>query len=282
MEATGDLIDDDAFEPVPLSRIEGIQPTSKQVADEQTTLSSAEHGLSMFEPRPIERMLDQPNGASALYTMTPTLPPRQQAWLEYVQPFFLPWFFSFMNLSKFGIVWCYVLCAGHTLQTLYTSFGPVGQDLSYKPVIGLLQHQFMDSMWMHTLFSAMLLGPEHFGPTSVYIAVALLPLLPMNLSVSLKTHFQTNVLANATIDGTRQSIKRKQRSIHWVGETMKSSFIWYFTAIVLVLLGHRCTSFNLMVLGVFVMNMAPLTACETYRYHFKKSSNMLIHKQKLL
>jgi hypothetical protein len=64
MEAVGDLIDDDEFEPIPLSQIEGIQPTSKQLPDEQTVLSSAEHGLSTFEPRSIEDMIDQPNGAS--------------------------------------------------------------------------------------------------------------------------------------------------------------------------------------------------------------------------
>jgi hypothetical protein len=64
MEATVDLIDDDAVEPIPLSRIEGIQPTSRQLPDEQTTLSSAEHGLSIFEPRSVEDMLDRPNGAS--------------------------------------------------------------------------------------------------------------------------------------------------------------------------------------------------------------------------
>jgi hypothetical protein len=65
MEAICDLIDDDAVEPIPLSRIEGIQPASRQLPDEQTTLSSAEHGLSIFEPRVIEDMLDdQPSNTS--------------------------------------------------------------------------------------------------------------------------------------------------------------------------------------------------------------------------
>jgi hypothetical protein len=57
MEATGDLIDDDAFE---------LQPTSRQLPDHsRTTLSSAENELSIFEPRAIEDMLDyQPSNAS--------------------------------------------------------------------------------------------------------------------------------------------------------------------------------------------------------------------------
>jgi hypothetical protein len=62
---TGDLIVNDAFEPIPLSRIEGIQPTSRQLPDHRTTLSSAENELSIFEPRAIEDMLDyQPSNAS--------------------------------------------------------------------------------------------------------------------------------------------------------------------------------------------------------------------------
>jgi hypothetical protein len=56
--ATSDLIVDDAFEPIPLSRIEGIPPTSRQLPDLQTTLSSAENLLSIYEPRAIEDMLD--------------------------------------------------------------------------------------------------------------------------------------------------------------------------------------------------------------------------------
>jgi hypothetical protein len=33
MEATGDLIDDDAFEPIPLSRMKGYSQTSKQFSN---------------------------------------------------------------------------------------------------------------------------------------------------------------------------------------------------------------------------------------------------------
>lgn len=288
-EDPADLIDNyDAFEPIPLSKIKGMEPISTPAlhATHCSRLSN-DNDLLMFEPRPIEDMVDEPRNGTVFYSMTPSISPRQQAWMEYSMPVILPILFYTVDLSQFGLMWCFVLVSGHTLQTLFTSFGPDAKDLSYKPAIEMLQHNFMDTLWMQSLYTAMLLMPQYFDPASVYVAAALIPLLPFYLSVSLKAHFEHNVLdasADArTTTATARSIKRKLRSVQVVGEIIDNSFTWYFSAVALILLGHYVACFNAMVMGVFVLNTAPLSTFAAYTYQFQKSATLLkIHKQKVL
>eukprot|EP00980_Cylindrotheca_fusiformis_P019409 scaffold6683_cov103-Cylindrotheca_fusiformis.AAC.1 len=276
-------VEDDMFEPIPLTKIhEMVEPASFAPLSAQTTCPQVDDELLMFEPRPIEDMVDHPNKSSNFYNMTPSLAPRQQAWVEYALPLVLPLIFYVCELSRFGVLWCSVIIVGHTLQTLFTAFGPAAADLSFKPSIEMLQHHFMDCIWVQCLVSAMLLTPQHFGVNSVYTGAGLILLVPIYLTVSLKTHFEQNVLENATDATTARSIKRRQKLMQQLGETLRDTVAWYLASIAVVLLGHHTFSFNLIVLGVFVLNAAPISTLASYTYQFKKSSDLLIRKQKML
>eukprot|EP00980_Cylindrotheca_fusiformis_P019412 scaffold6683_cov103-Cylindrotheca_fusiformis.AAC.4 len=283
MVPSGNRVAYDDFEPIPLSKIEGIHPSSMPRQDQDRNVSSAEDDLFLFEPRPIEDMVEISSNAPTLFNSLPSLSPRQQAWSEYSMPVFLPLVFYLGDLSQFGLLWCTVIVVGHTLQTMVTYFGSAATDLTYKPAIGLLQHHFIDCIWMQSLYSAMLLVPNQFGPYSVYVGAAMIPMMPTYVAVSLKTHFERTVLmkANARYQTTRY-IKRKQRSIEILGETISSAFAGYFIAVTLALIGHFVGWYSLVLLGVFVMNTMPLATYESYKDHVKKSSRMLIHKRKLL
>lgn len=277
----------DAFEPIPLSRIDEMQCPPSFLYQQQTRADD-DNDIFLFEPRSIEDMVDQPNNNIGLFDFIPTLSPKQQALLEYSLPITLPMLFSVVDQSKLGLLWCFVIVVGHTLQTLFTSFGPTATDLIYKPSIDLVQHHFMDSMWLQTLFSAMILLPQYFGSYSIYVAAAMIPLIPIYLAVSLKTHFCRNVLALAAEDNTStRFIKSKKKSIQVVWEIINSTCTWYSISVLLILVGHQVASFNLLVVGVFVMNATPISSCETYRYHIQKASKRLLPtrnstKQKLL
>lgn len=237
--------------------------------------------LSVMEPRPIEEMFAAPD-RSNWYELCATLTPRQQAMMEYSLPMTLPTMFYILELSRFGVAWCVVIVIGHTLETLFTGFGPSARDLNYKPVIAPLEHNLIDCMWLHTLISAMIIGPHHFGPGGFYLGLVLTQTLPIYLAVSFKTHFQINWLEKADEVKQKDSFSRQEGMIKCMGNMIRRLFHRYFLSVLCVYVGHLVGSFNIRLLGVFLFNLAPLLAGEAYKAKFSKSQSSFFTKGKLL
>ena len=160
-----------------------------------------------------------------------------------------------MDISTFGMYWAIFLIVGHTIQALFTAFGPNTQDLVLNPKISLGKHIFMDIMWMHSLLSAMVLVPEYFGSSSVVLATVFISTQPPNLATSLKTHYHANSQKGVPF-------------VHgewWIADIVKWIFVGYFIAILSICLGHYSNIANLKVIGIFFVNLTPLFACESYQ-----------------
>lgn len=204
-----------------------------------------------LEPRKIEDMLSAPD-TSIWYGFCPTMSPKQQALMEYTLPLVLSGIAYSMRFTNFGHIWCILIISGHTIETMFTSFGSSARSLSYKPVIGPLHHHFIDCMWLHTLISAMLLMPQRFGDYGFLTGLLLIQTLPIYLAVSLKTHFTVLTSAN------------KRSSIQSMDRVIQNLFCLYFGATLFSLFGHLLGNFDLTILGVFLFNASPVITGETY------------------
>ncbi|CAJ1959993.1 unnamed protein product [Cylindrotheca closterium] len=243
--------DEDDFEPIPWSPQTSTQNCG--VLDHSEGNSS----LSSMEPRTIQEMKRNPDDLNALYNVLPMFSqPRYQALYDFSSPFVLPGLFYFMDISSFGLYWATFLIVGHTIQALFTAYGPNTADLVLRPKISMLKHIFMDIIWMHSLLSAMVLVPEYFGASSVMLAITFIGTQPPGLATNLKTHYHMN--------SQNQSVP----FVHgewWSADIVRWIFLGYLTAILCICLGHCFTVPTLKVIGVFLMNLTPLLAFESYR-----------------
>ncbi|CAJ1959792.1 unnamed protein product [Cylindrotheca closterium] len=237
---------DDDFEPVPLPAHVSSQSTLDHFEDEASQ--------SSMEPRSIQEMKRNPDDFNAFYNMLPLFPqPRYQALYDFSSPVVLPCLFYWMDISSFGMCWAMFLIVGHTIQALFTAFGPNTQDLVLSPKISMLKHVFMDIMWTHSLLSTMVLVPEYFGSSSVMLAITFISILPPFLATSLKTHYHN---------------QKDVPFVHgewWIADILRWIFAGYFIAMMCICLGHYSQIAFLKVIGTFALNLTPLFACESYR-----------------
>mmetsp|Transcript_32106 Transcript_32106/g.78012 ORF Transcript_32106/g.78012 Transcript_32106/m.78012 type:complete len:578 (-) Transcript_32106:24-1757(-) len=266
--------DQDDFEPIPWSPKHSPQYTPLQqdhdnTSQQQTPLQDhnnvpaageSDHDalLSSLEPRSIQNMKENPDELNAWYNVLPIIPKaRYNALYEYSSPVSLPAAFYYMDISKFGISWACFLILGHTIQSLFTAFGPDTRDLVLSPKISIVKHNFMDIIWMHSLLSAMVLVPEYFGSSSVVLGTVFISTQPPSLATSLKNHYHNH--------NKRQKGVPFVHGEWWIADIVRLLFLGYMIAILFISLGHYSDIANLKVIGVFVMNLAPLFACESYQ-----------------
>lgn len=242
---------DDDFEPLPWSPQHDVLDDSIAPVDrhDDTLLWS-------LEPRNIQEMKENPDGLNFWYKTLPKFPlPKYQAFYDYSSPIALPALFYYMDFSSFGIYWAIFLIIGHTIQALLTDYGPDARNLVLIPKINLLKHLFLDILWVHSLFSAMVLVPEYFGRSSVILAVTFFSSNPASLGTSLKTHYHMHCQKGVPL-------------IHgewWMADIVRWLFLGYAISILGICLGHFSSIEGLKVIGVFLINMTPLFACQSYR-----------------
>ncbi|CAJ1959991.1 unnamed protein product [Cylindrotheca closterium] len=240
--------DDDDFEPVPLSAHASSQNTLDHSEDEAL--------LNAMEPRSIEEMKEKPDDLNTFYNILPVFPkPRYQALYDYSSQFSLPALFYFTDISSFGMCWAIFLIVGHTIQSLYTDFGAKTGILVLSPEISMLKHIFMDIMWTHSLLSAMILVPDYFGSSSVIVAFIFASGQPLSLVICLKTHYRMK----------SQKVVPFVHGEWWMADIVRLILSGDLIALSCIALGHYFTIANLKVIGVFLMNLSPLFACESYR-----------------
>ncbi|CAJ1959790.1 unnamed protein product [Cylindrotheca closterium] len=251
--STNDLegYEEDDFEPIPWS-----PHTSTQTSDVRADRSKDEASPSPMEPRSIQEMKRNPDDLNAFYNILPAFPkPRYQALYDYSSQFSLPALFYFTDISTFGMCWATFLIVGHTIQSLYTDFGPNTGILVLSPEISMLKHIFMDIMWTHSLLSAMMLVPDYFGSSSVMAAMIFASGQPLYLVICLKSHYHMK----------SQKVVPFVHGEWWIADVARLIFWGYLIAFLCICLGHYTDISNLKVTGVFFMNLTPLFACESYR-----------------
>lgn len=216
--------------------------------------------LISLEPRSIQEMAMNGNSEdlNSFFEVLPVFPtPRYQALYDYSSPIALPVLFYMMDISSFGMYWATFLIAGHTIQSLFTEYGPNTGDLVLNPKISLGKHLFMDVMWVQLLLSAMILVPEYFGSSSVMLANAFLLSNPPSLGMSLKSHYHHF-----------HSQKKRQQFVYgdwWLADIIKWLFVGYLASALFISLGQYLAIPSLRVVGVFLMNLTPYLGCESYR-----------------
>lgn len=227
--------------------------------------------LSSLEPRSIQNMREHPdNNFNGWYNVTPVVPkPKYQAIYDMASPIAMPSLFYYFDISTFGLCWASFLIVGHTIQALYTAFGPGTEHLVWNPKISILKHHFLDIMWVHTLFSAMVLVPDYFGSSSVVLGAIFFATQPVNLATHLKTHYSN-------------SGRKGEPFIHgewWVSDIVRWIYVGYNLAIVGICLGYYWSQEWLLQLGVFLINLTPLFACQSYRLLLSIPSQGLVYQQ---
>ncbi|CAJ1959789.1 unnamed protein product [Cylindrotheca closterium] len=243
--------EEDDFEPIPWSPHTSLQNSGALYRSEDEAF------LCSIEPRTIQEMEDKADDLNAFYDVLPMFPkPRWQALYDYSSPVALPGVFYFMNISSFGMCWAIFLIVGHTIQSLFTAYGPNTGDLVVDPKISLGKHMFMDILWVQSLLSAMILIPEYFGSSSVMLATSFMLSNSPSLGMSLKSHYH-------------HFHSQKGRPFvygeWWLSDIIKCLFLGYMVSAFCICLGHYSDMANLKVTGVFFMNLTPLFACESYR-----------------
>lgn len=263
IQETSVRMESDDLEPIPFNPNEFEMMSPITFDDGPNLRHSNSSEAEVLEPRKIEDMVSLPD-TSLWYDLCPTMSPKQQALMEYSLPLVLSGISYSSRFSNFGHIWCILIIVGHTIETMFTSFGPSAKDLSYRPIIGPLHHHFIDCMWLHTLISALILVSDAFSPVACITGILMIQTLPIYLAVSLKTHF-TSKFGSKGKDCNRKSMD----------QVIKMLFVWYSCATVCALGGYILTIFDLKVLGVFLFNASPLVCGESYVHHVVDKNNDL-------
>jgi len=253
----GHLQDQDDFDPIPFAPHTSLQ--NQVAADPHSAAEDDDEALFQrsMEPRSIQEMKKNPDDLNVFYNMLPIFPkPRYQALYDYSSPVALPFAFYYMDISTFGMYWSMFLIFGHTIQSLFTAYGPNTRDLVLSPKISLGKHLFMDILWVHSLFSAMILVPEYFGSSSVMLAIGFLSTNPPSLGMSLKSHYH---------HFHSQEGKQFIYGEWWIADLIKCVLLGYMVSVLIIYLGHYYSMALLKQIGVFLMNLTPLFTCESYR-----------------
>ncbi|KAL3933594.1 MAG: hypothetical protein SGBAC_010323 [Bacillariaceae sp.] len=267
-----DFVKDDDSELVPWS------PLEPPADSEPHSMKNPNQLAPYLEPRPIHEMVQNPGSLNEWwYESTPMFgTPRKRAILEFSLPISLPLGFYLMDVSTYGICCVTFLIFGHFVECLFTSWGGAKdkkdkaytRDLSFRPIIGMLQHHIMDLLWFHALLSNMILTPDYFGPPCFLLLYLFMWPQPFNLCIVIKTHY-----CESNLEGTYAHGK------WWIGDLIKNVLLGYAVTLLGVFLLHYYGMAFLRIPLVFGFNMIPLCAFESYRYLLSISAVAVLTSQ---
>ncbi len=227
-------------------------------------------------------LVEKPSGEFE-YRVCPSLNEKQQYISEYLLPIVLPGIFYLLNLSSFGLRWCFTMVIGHTIETILTNFGPSTRHFRAIALISPILHHFIDCLWLHSLISAMLLCPHKFTSASAsasdpvvdrrkvtYAAYLLIQTLPIYLVVSFKSNYikrqhqqqhqhveykgHTNVKAGK-VDTSKISV---------MGMHIRRCFVWYWAATIFLMIASSFATVALLRIGVLFLDVIPVGLTAIY------------------
>jgi hypothetical protein len=166
-----------------------------------------------LEPRTVQEMMMQPNTAhlvSTIYSLWPSLTNTQQMVMEYSMPFSLTACFYLFNATSLAVAIGTIMAFLHTIEVLSTNFfgadgyyapssvQQVSQSSSssaitsfrnFRPFLNPVEHLLIDNLWMQAIFSLFFWFPTQLGgPNGTSLAIGFVLTVPMNITISLKTH----------------------------------------------------------------------------------------------
>jgi hypothetical protein len=108
--------------------------------------------------------IDVANALAPLYTWAPTLDESQRFAMEYSLPIVVPGVAMLAQYSSWAYKYCIILPVVHTLETMFTSFGPDCQHLHlrFAPITPFM-HLCLDLLLLHPICMAMVIWPHLYG-----------------------------------------------------------------------------------------------------------------------
>jgi hypothetical protein len=208
---------------------------------------------------------------SILYDLWPALSNSQQMVLEYSMPFSLTASFYIFETTKLGVLIGSILAVFHTLEVTSTNFdgsdptitddGNVHRRSRREPMIkkflGPVEHLLIDALWMQCLFSFFFwFGPEYFGPNCIPIALAFVLSVPMNITISLKTHFVRSTSSQDKCTSLENETLRRDRCF-LMGLFIRDCITCYILAAALLYYASQARSLFL-TCSLFYLNTLPI------------------------